>query len=344
MRGLLSMVLRELKALRKEKTIVFAILIQMFIASFSSVILLGIMVYYDPGSIGQNAKASMNVGLLGDRQGQFTACLRESHHRVFLFDDTAGAESAFQSGKLDAIVYVPEKVNGVVDMKLVLPDMDAQATVVLMLLKTPMERYENSLRQQGGVRVRYQDAVSKPFTTYEFLYTIIIPILMFFPAFIAGSMVIDSISEEIENKTLDTLLSAPISINWISGSKIVASVIVGAIQSALWIVLLGFNGFSIQNAGLIILLSVMVTGIVAMMALMVSLVFRDRERSQFIYSLVILVLFALTYFISPSPFALVAGLATGNAYAGFVQLLPYVVALTAITAITPVVTRRLTVS
>jgi ABC-2 type transport system permease protein len=343
-RGLLSMVLRELKALRKEKTIVFAILVQMFIASFSSVILLGIMVYYDPGSIGQNTKASMNVGVIGDKQGQFAACLRESHNRPFLFDDAVTAEAAFKSGKLDSIVYVPEKVDGVVDMKLVLPDMDAQATVALMLLKTPMERYENSLRQQGGVRMRYQDAPGKPFTTYEFLYTIIIPILMFFPAFIAGSMVIDSISEEIENKTLDTLLSTPISMDWISGAKILASVVVGAFQCALWIILLGFNGFSVQNAGLIMLLSVMVTSIVATTALIVSLVFRDRERSQFIYSLVILVLFALTYFISPSPFALVAGLATGNMYSGVMQLLPYVLTLIAITAVTPLVTRKLTSS
>ena len=62
MRGFLAMIWREMKALRKEKTIVFAILIQLFIASFSSVILLGIMVYYDPGSIGQNSQVEPERG------------------------------------------------------------------------------------------------------------------------------------------------------------------------------------------------------------------------------------------------------------------------------------------
>jgi ABC-type Na+ efflux pump permease subunit len=167
---------------------------------------------------------------------------------------------------------------------------------------------------------------------------------MFFPAFIAGSMVIDSISEEIENKTLDTLLSAPVSINWVTGAKIIASVVVGALQCVLWVVLLGFNGFTIQNVGMILLLSMMVTGIVAMVALMVSLVFRDRERSQFIYSLVILVIFTMAYFVSPSPFALVARLATGDPFVGALNLIVYLAALVALAAVTPVITRKLTTS
>ena len=148
---------------------------------------------------------------------------------------------------------------------------------------------------------------------------------------------IDSISEEIENKTLDTLLSAPVSINWVTGAKIIASVVVGVLQCVLWVVLLGFNGFAIQNVGMILLLSMMVTGIIAMIALMVSLVFRDRERSQFIYSLVILVMFSFAYFVSPSPFALVARLATGDPFVGAMQLIVYLAALVVLAAITPIV-------
>jgi ABC-type Na+ efflux pump permease subunit len=226
-------------------------------------------------------------------------------------------------------------------MKLVLPDMDAQATLVLMLLKQPMERYENYLRQQGGVFARYQDVQGKPFTTNEFLYTIIIPILMFFPAFIAGSMVIDSLAEEIENKTLDTLLSTPLTITHVTFSKIIASLVVGVLQCVLWIVLLGFNGFSIQNTWLILLLSVLVTAITAMLALIIALAFRDRERSQFIFSLVILVMFSVSYFVNPSPFALVARLATGDPYTGITQLLAYMVSAAVLAAVTPLLTKRL---
>jgi ABC-type transport system involved in multi-copper enzyme maturation permease subunit len=340
-KGFLSMVLREIKALRKEKTIMFAILMQFFIASFSSVILLGIMVYYDPGSIGQNAQVNLNVGVLGNYDSRFIGYLEERHHRSIPFSDAARAEAAFKAGMLDAIVFMPDEGRGPVEMKLILPDMDAQATLVLMLLKEPMERYENYLRQKDGVFARYQDVKGKPFTTNEFLYTIIIPILMFFPAFIAGSMVIDSIAEEIENKTLDTLLSTPLSINHVTSAKIIASLVVGVFQCLLWIILLGFNGFTIQNAGLILLLSVMVTAIISMLALIVALAFRDRERSQFIYSLVILVLFTFSYFVNPSPFALVARLATGDPFVGIMQLLVYAGAVAVLVAATPLLTKRL---
>jgi ABC-2 type transport system permease protein len=157
-------------------------------------------------------------------------------------------------------------------------------------------------------------------------------------------MVIDSISEEIENKTLETLLSAPVSINWVTGAKIIASVVVGVFQCVLWVVLLGFNGFAIQNVVMILLLSMMATGIIAMIALMVALVFRDRERSQFIYSLVILVVFTMAYFVSPSPFSLVARLATGDPYVSVFQLIYYLAALVALAAVTPFVTKKLTTS
>lgn len=342
MKGFMSMVWREIKLLRKEKTIMFAVLMQFFIASFSSVILLGIMVYYDPGSMGQNASARLNLGILGNDHSQFSAYLQERRHNVLYYRDMAVAESDFKAGRLDAIVYIPPEKNGIVDMKLVLPQMDAQATLVLMLLKEPMERYENYLRARDGVVLRYQDVRGIPFASYEFLYTIIIPILIFFPAFIAGSMVIDSISEEIENKTLDTLMAAPVTITWVAGAKIIASVAVGAFQCMLWVILLGFNHFYVQNGFMVLLLSVMVTAIVAMLALAVALIFRDRERSQFIYSLVILVLFSLTYLVSPSPFALVARLATGDPYVGMLQLYVYLAVMIALAAVMPFVTRKLT--
>ena len=52
MREFLILVRRELKAVRKEKTILFAVFIQLFIASFSSVMLIGVMSFYDHGGGG----------------------------------------------------------------------------------------------------------------------------------------------------------------------------------------------------------------------------------------------------------------------------------------------------
>jgi ABC-2 type transport system permease protein len=323
MRIFISMVLRELKAVRKEKTIMFAILIQFFIASCSSILLTGLMAFYDPDSIGYNSNISIRVGVIGDYQNEFRPFLRERNITVVRFNDTDRAEFAFKSGYIESIVYLPAPESGIVNMKLVLPEMDARATVALMILKGPLQQYENHLRKQQGIQLRYDDIKGKPSATYEFLYTIIIPVLMFFPAFVAGSMVIDNVSEEIENKTLATLLSAPVSLNHVFGSKIVASIVIAIIQCLLWVLLLQLNNFTIQNIIPVLIFAIVIAGILSLAAGLVSTLFRDRERSQFIYSIVIVIAAGLSFLFEPSPTGMVARLATGDPLINMGQMLSY---------------------
>jgi ABC-2 type transport system permease protein len=340
MKIFLSMVMKELKAVRKEKTILFAILIQLFIASCSSILVVGLMSFYEPDSIGTNTDVRIKVGVISEDNGLFTSFLSGRNIKVREFDNADTAEKAFLSGMIDTIVYVPKKTSGIVNMKLVLPDMDARATVVLMVLKNPLKKYENFLREQQGIHVRYSDMGGKPNSTYEFLYTIIIPVLMFFPAFIAGSMVVDSISEEIENKTLATLLSAPISLTRIFSAKIVASIIIAVVQCILWALLLKANSFSIQNLGVVLIFSMVIAAIIALTALMVSMLFRDRERSQFIYSMVIVVAVGISFFLNPSPFGVIARLATGDAFLNMSQIIVYLIPLILLTVAFPLLSRR----
>ncbi len=97
--------------MRKEKTIMFAILIQLFIASFSSVILLGIMVYYDPGSIGQNRQVGTQCGRARESQQQVHPVTCRTATTTFCFTMIpTSAEAAFKSGRLDAIVIFPMRI------------------------------------------------------------------------------------------------------------------------------------------------------------------------------------------------------------------------------------------
>jgi ABC-2 type transport system permease protein len=341
MKAFFSMVIRELKAVRKEKTILFAIIIQLFIASFSSVIVVGLMAFYDPSSIGQNPYTTVKVGVIGDKQSPLINFLQARNLLVVEFDKPEEAEAAFKAGQIHTIIYIPKAESGVVEMKLVLPDMDAQATVVLMVLKQPLQQYEDYLRKANGVQMLYTDIRGRPFTTYEFLYSVIIPILMFFPAFVAGSMVIDTVCEEIENKTLDTLRSTPVSLNQIFGAKIVASVMLAVIQCLIWAILLRFNRFYIQNLGLVLLFAIIVAVIIAIIAVLISMGFRDRERSQFIFAMVLLITVGLGFFLNPSPFSLVARLATGDHYIGAGQLIIYLIPMILLCIAFPFLSRKL---
>ena len=340
MKAFFSIVSHELKSVRKEKTIMFAILIQLFIASFSSILLVGLMAFYDPDSIGHNTNIDLRVGVIGDNQNRFTALLRQRDLHVRVFTDADEAERAFKAGSIDTIVFIPDIKNNILEMKLVLPEMDSRATIVLMVLKGPLEQYENYLRKQLGVQVRYGDMGGKPYTTYEFLYTIIIPVLMFFPAFVAGSMVVDSISEEIQNKTLATLLSAPVSLNLILYAKMAASVIIAAMQCILWALLLQFNGFAIQNLALVLAFAMIIAATISLAASLISMLFRDRERSQFIYSIIVVIAVGVSFFLDPSPFGLVARLATGDHYLNIGHVMLYLIPPVILAAILPALSKK----
>jgi ABC-2 type transport system permease protein len=304
---------RELKSITKEKTIMFAILIQFFIASFSSIIMVGIMAFYDPSSISQNTKAHITLGLVENKPGAMDGFLQNPPRgiRVRHFTTTDLAENAFNSGKIDAIMVLPENQTGTVDMKLILPQLDTKQTVIMMMLQEPLKNYENYLRGQNGVKMQYANIPDKPSNTYEFLFSLIIPILMLFPALIAGSIMIDTITEEFENKTFDTLMTTPISLQQVFAAKIAAAVVTAIFQVILWTGLLRLNGMVIQNPVMVIAIAIMVAMLISFIAALVALCLKDRERAQFIYSIILVAAVAGSSFLGFSPVNLITVVASG---------------------------------
>ena len=316
---------KELKAVIQERTILIAILIQLFIASFSSALLVGLLSIYDPEAKELSARLNIPIGIIGDESSPLVGLLQDYHARITTFSTPEKAESAYRAGQIQTVIYIPEiaSQDDLVHVKLFLPRVELQSTMILMVLREPLKQYENQLREQNGIRVRYQDVEGALSTTYEFRYGVIIPLLMFFPAFVTGSLVVDSTSEEIANHTLDTLWAAPISLNAILGAKIATAVILAGAQSALWIGLLRFNGVPIRNLGLVLLLATVSAALIAVASAFIATYLKDRERSQFIYSIFILLVTSLSYFFDISPIALTTRLATGDYYAGFGDVAAY---------------------
>jgi ABC-2 type transport system permease protein len=181
----------------------------------------------------------------------------------------------------------------------------------MMLLQDPLKDFENYLRMQNGIMLRYDDLGGKPGNTHEFLYSIIIPVLMLFPALIAGSIMIDTVAEEFENKTFDTLMVAPVSLKQIFAAKIGAAMVTVVAQVILWSVLLKFNGLNILNLPQVLLIAVIAAAVVSLAAAVIALIFKDRERSQFTYSIVLVFMVAGSYFMGFSPINLITRMASG---------------------------------
>jgi ABC-2 type transport system permease protein len=252
--------------------------------------------------------------MVGASSNPLESFLRERELQVIPYTTLVEAETMFYKGEVNAIVLIPEGIRDTAEIKLYLPDSDAISSLIRMVIQEPLKQYENYLRAQNGIEVRYTDLKGKPATSFEFVYSVLLPMLMFFPAFVAGSMAVDSLTEEVENNTLQTLLSAPLTVNSMLSAKIVAAAILSVLQCAAWLTLLRLNGIAIQHTAWILLLAVIITGITSTSAIVVAVLLKDRERSQFIYSLLLLAAAAISTLLKFSPITTLSRLAIGDAY------------------------------
>jgi len=327
MSAFVTILKKELKAVTRERTIIIAIIIQLFIASFSSAILVGLMSLYDPEAIGLSARIRLRVGIIGERSDPLVDSLRHNQVQVVPFETPEEASEAFSEGRIEAALLIPrpdmESDRGVRQVRLFLPESEALYTLILMVLRDPLKQYEGYLREQNGVHLKFTDIEGQPSTLYEFRYGVILPLLMFFPAFIAGSMVIDSLAEELASHTLDVLWSAPVSLHVIVGAKIAAPVVLAGGQCTLWTMLLRVNGILIHKLALVLLMATLNAAIIGVASVFIVLYFKDRERSQFTYSLFILLSTSLGYVFDVSPITVITRLATGDYYTGLSDVAVY---------------------
>ena len=308
----LAVVKKELGSVTKDRTILIAILIQLFIASFSSGLLLSMLSLYDADTILRFSASRIRIGIVEAADHPLGTFLADRGLTVIRFATLPEAESAFYEGKVSAIVDTPHDANGITEIKLYLPDSATRSSLIRTAIQEPLKQYENYLRSQKGIEIHYADLQGKPSTSFEFVYSVLIPMLMFFPAFVAGSLSIDSLTEEVENNTLQTLLSAPLTLNGMISAKISSILILSFLQCGAWLVLLKLNGIAIQNIGWIFLLALIVSGITSTSAALCAILLKDRERSQFIYALMLLAGVAMSNLLNLSPIVTLSRLAIGD--------------------------------
>ena len=308
----LAVVKKELSSVLRDRTILIAILIQLFIASFSSALLLGMLSLYDADTILRYSGSRIRLGVVNAADDPLDTFLADRGLTIIQFATLTQAESAFYEGKISAIVDTPREADGITEIRLYLPDSDTVSSLLRMAIQEPLKQYENYLRSQKGVEMHYTDLQGEPSTSFEFVYSALLPMLMFFPAFVAGSLSIDSLTEEIENNTVQTLLSAPLTVNGMVSAKIASVLILSILECGAWLVLLKLNGITIQNTGWIFLLAVIVSGITSTSAALGAVLLKDRERSQFIYALMLLAAVAISNLLNLSHIIILSRLAVGD--------------------------------
>ena len=315
---------REISSLSREKTIVLALLIQLFIAAFSSFLVVGLTSLYDPSG----GAVEIEVGISGDQEQKLLSVAEESEGiDPTLYENSADAVAAFERGELNAVLTtrVVETDRGsriAVDAEV--PAESLETTLVIVQLRdllVEFEREERSLRGEylefQPVEIPAEQEDSDDFTQYfTFTYTILLPLLLFLPPFISGSVVVDSVTEELERGTLELLRVSPASLAEIVDGKAIGMILLAPLQAVLWIALLWMNGIAVANLGLLLLLVTAVATITTALGLLLGLVTGTRQKAQLLYSMLVLLLFGAMAALPEHPASTAALLAVDSPTAG----------------------------
>jgi len=306
---------KELRSLADEKTIVLALLIQLFVAAFSSFLVVGLVSMYQPGGVGG---VSVDAAVSGDAGDELLATLDDrSGVDAREYESPDAAAEAFRRGAVDATLVASHSEEDRIEVAVTVPDENVRTTVTVVQIRDALRAFE---RDQRATRVEYLDteplalpegSSSSPY--YGFSYTVLVPLLLLLPAFIGGSITVDSLSEEIDRGTMELLRVSPLSPVGIVDGKLLASVLLAPAQAGLWMALLTVNGTPVANLPALLALTTAFTLAVSALGAAVALLSPDRRAAQFLYSTGVLGLFGAASLLPGSPPNTIARLAVNSA-------------------------------
>ncbi len=311
--------LKDLRSIKKEKTILVVILLLFFVASFSSLIIVGLTFLYSP--VGY---ATAKIGLVGN------APIFSSLVHPIRYDSLEQAIKDLVNGKIDAVVVFNENVTGTNFVTIYLPKEDVKAIKATLYLRKKLMEYQDILRKLRGIPTLnlkvYEDGkeieVPEGFSLrFRFIYVMLIPMLAVTTAVISSAFIIDSLCEEIETKTLDVLLSV-VDLGDVIAGKLLASFILSVFLTVFWMVMLAVNGIEIHNPALAMATSLSICLVMIALSLAISAFTINREKSQLVFSIVAVSVIMLMFSTPISPVGLLVRLSAGSSF-NFIEPIVY---------------------
>lgn len=305
---------RDLDSLSREKTIVLALLIQLFVAAFSSFLVVGLTSLYDPGSV----SGGVEVGVTGNASDDLVAAASDQDGlRVVRYPDHASARQDFENGQVQGVVVANhEGPHDRIAIEVTAPRSSLRTTLVVTQVRAALETLERKERVRRSefldrpVLPLPPDVPASPY--FGFTYTVLLPLLLFLPVFISGSVAVDAITEEVERGTLELLRVAPVTFVEIVDGKAGGAILLAPLQAALWLALLSFNGIAVRNPLALLIVVLALGTLFVSLGVGFSLLTPSRQRAQLLYSTAILLVFGLATALPEHPASTVARLAVGS--------------------------------
>ncbi len=330
---------KEIRSLGTEKTIIFAILLQVFIAMFSSFLLVGLAAMYDPDALADYSTVRDPIAYTGSPSPLLDG-LRDSGDFVVYEMDLSTAVAALKERKVSAVVWAPDTppdAEEPVKITLYSIQNDIRSSVVNTKLKDVFLAYEADLREVRADRLTQTPVdlglpEEAPRTNFfEFVYGLLIPLLVFMPAIISAALIIDFITEEFSHNTIETLISTPAAFTDMVWGKVLACFVIVPAQSAAWLLLLMANGIAVMGFVPILLHISAAALFIILLSAFCALHYRERTNAQFIFSTALVVVIMAALALPANPANLVVRLSVGAAGPGHWLVLGGMTALLIVT-------------
>jgi ABC-type transport system involved in multi-copper enzyme maturation permease subunit len=288
-RRALSLARKELGDIVRERTIVMAVLVQLFVAAFSAFLAVGLLTLYDPGAVG----AAPDMRVAYDGNGTFDEHLAAAEHLEPVELEPSQAHRAFEEGRVSGIVL--EHDPGPDRPRLItatVPEGEIVSSLLVTELKTALEGYEQSLREERSERlehpITYADNEAEPSVAFTFAYSILIPLLVATPVFLAGAITADTLSDEINGGTLPLLQASPLTSGEIVVGKLATPVLLVPAQVAAWVALLAFNGLPVARLDVVLLAATLLGALLAGCGTLVAAFAQREGPTQAAYTVLVM--------------------------------------------------------
>ncbi len=290
--------LKDLRSIAREKTFILSFMLILFISSFINIISAGLAVLYGSGYYGK-----VKIGLVGD------APVFESLANPIKFEDIQTGLKFLSEGKIDALLVFNENITGRNNIRLYLPKEEIRAVKSIPYLRKVLMEYQDKLRLINGypvlnIRVydKHGSALKIPeglSLQFKFIYVVIIPMLAILSAIISSMYLIDIICEEFETRSIE-VLSTVARLDEVISGKFLPSFIIFLILTCSWIVVVNANNVYVDFL-LTLYSSLSLYILMASISLIVSIYVKNREKSQLLFSLIIIPLIILFLIFENSP-------------------------------------------
>jgi ABC-2 type transport system permease protein len=315
-RALLALAGKEARDILRERTILVSLVVQLFVAGFSTFLAVGLTGLYDPESV--EAFPETDLAYAGpDDPGGFDSYLQQPNIRVQRMD-AAQALAAFRAGRVGAVieeVWDNTTGEGVRTVSLLVPDGTIQGTLLLTQVKGLLEDYEHDLRQDrqgrlGQLIIDAPDVRTGRGASYAFTYGTLLPLLVLTPIFLSGAIAGDSFVHEVQTRTLLLLRASPMSGASILAGKLLVPVLLAPAQVALWIGLLRLNHIPVPGLPLVLAITTLLALLMAGIGVALASLIRHEGQVQATYALIVLVVSVGSLALPHDPLNLLALAAT----------------------------------